>query len=183
MLFIPPAAKSKQLQLICAYTMMTEPHLHKSWPQCTGSCQCELPSQISVFLWYSGWSFTPPKNKSSMQYRKWPFIVTQLKTARLRTLWVQAAALTHLEVRPPQQGQDFPNPAHIQTGQGCRRPATFIVLNCCNECQDQKTKLKCCRFLEKHGLKKIQCKAPSEDNEEGGKCPQSCSTHAKQSFL
>lgn len=29
----------------------------------------------------------------------------------------------------------------MQTGQGCRRQATFIVSNCCNECQDQKTKL------------------------------------------
>lgn len=88
-----------------------------------------------------------------MQCRKWPFILTQLKIARLRTLWAQTAALTYLEVGPPQQGQVFLDQAHMQTGQGCRRQAAFIVLKCCKECQDQKTKLKCCRCLENHGPK------------------------------
>lgn len=40
---------------------MTEPHSHKSWPQSTGSCQCEVPFQISAFLWFPGCRFTPPK--------------------------------------------------------------------------------------------------------------------------
>lgn len=77
----------------------------------------------------------------------------KLKIARLRILWVQAAALTYLKVRPPQQGQPFPDPVHMQTGLGCRRQATFIVSNCCKECQDKKTKVKCCICLEKHGPK------------------------------
>lgn len=116
-----------------------------------------------------------------MQCRKWPFLLTQSKIARVRTLWVQAAALTYLEVRPPQQGQVFSDPAHMQTGQGCRRQAKFIVSNCCKECQDQKTKLKWCRCLKNMVSKEIQSEVPSQDNEEGGNYPQSCSINAKQS--
>lgn len=124
-----------------------------------------------------------PKNKASMQCRKRPFTLSQLKIARLRTLWVQAAALTYLEVRPPQQGQVFPDRAHMQTGQGCRRQATFIISNCCNECQDQRTKLKCCRCLDKHGLKGNAVWGAFRRQRGRWRWSQSCSTYAKQFLL
>lgn len=69
----------------------------------------------------------------------------------------------------------------MQTAAGLQETNYVLWFKMAQECQDQKTQLKCA--WERMLPKEIQSEVPSEDNEEGGKCPQSCSPHAKQFFL
>lgn len=158
--------------------MMTEPHLHKSWPQSTGSCHCEVPSQISVFLWFSGCS----KNKVCSAGRGLS-ILTQLKIARLKHCGLRLQHWHTWRSDHPNRVRSSQIEPTCKQGRAAGNKLHSLFQTAATSARIRKPSWNVADICKSMASKEIQSEVPSEDNEEGGKCPQSCSTYAKQSLL
>lgn len=156
---------------------MTKPHLHKAdlSPHRATDMRC-LP-KYQYFLRLSGCSFTNAHKYAAQEVAFHSYSVKKCKANN-----IVGSGLRHQNPERPDHPTGVSSsqvePAHKQL-LGCATP-TMVFVQTCAGAENQAKML---HVLGNAVPKDTGSEVPSEDNEKGGKCPRSCSTHAKRSFL